>query len=255
MNTSEDTYTYRRAAVIVGVLFIIATAFLFIGQAFYKPILTSPDYLALAYPQRTTVILGILLELLCVLAIPLIAVFLFPVLKKYNEALALAYLVFRILEAVILIGVAEINKLALIGISQEYLASGAEAANFEAIGGAVQAANVWGDAGGLIYNIVFIIGAFILYAVLYRSKLVPRWISVWGLLAAAAILAGTLLSPFFQLPVVMEFILVLPIAVQEMVMAVWLIVKGFYPAAIEVASIDPGSRRVDMAGTISPSST
>lgn len=255
MTIGEQSNAFRKTAVIVGVLFIIATAFLFIGQAFYKPILDAPDYLDLVYPQRTTVIIGILIELLCFLAIPLIAVFLFPLLKKHGEALALAYLVFRVLEAVILIGVAEINKLALIGISQAYLTGSAtEATYYAAIGGAIQAANVWGDAGGLVYNIVFIIGAFILYTVLYRSKLAPRWISVWGLLAAAAILAGTLLSPFIQLPVVMAYILVLPIAVQEMVMAGWLIVKGFNPAAIEAADDDSEPRRVDLARKISPSS-
>ena len=72
--------SYRKTAIIVGALFIIATAFLFIGEAFYKPILSSPDYLNIAYPNRITVIMGILLEFACVIAIPLIPVFLFPIL-------------------------------------------------------------------------------------------------------------------------------------------------------------------------------
>ena len=68
--------THRKTAIIVGVLFIIATAFLFIGGAFYGPVLDSPDYLDFAYPQRITATIGMLIEFTCVLAIPLIAVFL-----------------------------------------------------------------------------------------------------------------------------------------------------------------------------------
>ncbi|NIN36710.1 MAG: DUF4386 family protein, partial [Gammaproteobacteria bacterium] len=112
--------THRKTAIIVGVLFIIATAFLFVGEAFYDPILSSPDYLVNAYPNRNTVVIGILLEFACVIAIPLIPVFLFPVLRKHNEALALGYVVFRFLEAVLFI-VVQINKLSLINVSQGYL--------------------------------------------------------------------------------------------------------------------------------------
>ncbi len=227
--------THRKTAIIVGVLFIIATAFLFIGEAFYKPVLSSPDYLEIAYPNRTIVIIGVLLEFICVLAMPLIAVFAFPVLKKHNEALALGYVVFRSLEAVILISVAEINKLSLIGVSQDYLNSGGvDTAYFQTIGSTIQAENYWGDTTGLIYNLVFIFGALMLYSVLYQSKLVPRWISVWGFIAAVALLIGTVLASFIHISLAMELFVVLPIAVQEMVMAGWLIVKGFNPSVIQV---------------------
>jgi hypothetical protein len=239
MNTTKGSPrgTNRKTAIIVGVLFIIATAFLFIGEAFYKPILSSPDYLDITYPNRTVVIIGILLEFMIVLAIPLIPVFLFPVLKKHNEALALGYVVFRLLEAVILISVAEINKLSLIGVSQEYLNQGGmDSVCFQSIGSAIQAENYWGDTTGLIYNIVFIIGALILYSVFYQSKLIPRWISAWGFIAAVALLTGAMLSVFSNISPALTLLVVLPIAVQEMVMAGWLIVKGFNPSAIDSES-------------------
>jgi len=227
--------THRKTAITVGVLFIIATAFLFIGEAFYKPILSSPDYLDLAYPKRTIVTIGILLEFIIVLAMPLIPVFLFPVLKYHNETLALGYVVFRLLEAVILISVAEINKLSLIGVSQAYLnQEGMDGAYFQAIGSAIQAENYWGDTAGLIYNIVFVMGALMLYSVFYQSKLIPRWLSVWGLIAAVALLTGALLSVFSNISPALTLLVILPIAVQEMVMAGWLIVKGFNPTAITV---------------------
>jgi hypothetical protein len=238
MTITENAGKYRGTAIVVGVLFIIATVFLFVGEAFYRPILSSPDYLNLAYPKRTIVTIGILLEFVCVLAIPLIPVFLYPVLKKHNEVLALGYVVFRLLEAVILISVAEINKLSLIGVSQEYLnQDGVDAAYFQHIGSAIQSANYWGDTAGLIYNIVFVIGALMLYVVLYQSRLLPRWISVWGLLAAIALLVGALLSVFTSISPTLTILIISPIAVQEMVMAGWLIVKGFNPSAIASGSV------------------
>lgn len=250
MTTREQLNTHRKTAIVVGVLFIIATVFLFIGRAVYQPILGSPDYLDLAYPNRTMVTMGILLEFICVLAIPLIAVFLFPVLRKHDEALALGYVVFRSLEAVILISVAEINKLSLIGISQEYVDTGAvDAAYFRYAGSAIQSENYWGDAGGLIYNLVFIVGALMLYSVLYKSMLIPRWLSVWGLIAAAALLAGAMMSVFTNVSPTIALVVISPIAVQEMVMAGWLIVKGFIPSAIEPPTIDS----IDTTGIASPS--
>ena len=224
--------THRKTAIIVGILFIIATAFLFIGEAFYKPILSAPDYLDTAYPQRTPVIIGVLLEFACVLAIPLIPVFLFPILKTHHEALALGYVVFRLFEAVLL-SVAEIKKLSLVNISQQYLQNGGiDTSYFQHIGSAIQAENYWGDTAGLIYNIVFILGALMLYAVFYQSRLIPRWISVWGVLAAVTLFTGAVLSIFIDISSAITVILIAPIGVQEMVMAIWLIVKGFNPPAI-----------------------
>ena len=66
----------------MGVLFIAAIVMLFVGEAFYKPILDSPDYLDNAYPNRVVVIIGILLEFTGVPAVALLSVFLFPRLKE-----------------------------------------------------------------------------------------------------------------------------------------------------------------------------
>ena len=225
--------THRNTAIIVGVLFIIATAFLFIGESFYKPILSSPDYLDIAYPQRITVIIGLLLEFTCVLAIPLIPVVLFPVLRKHNEALALGYVVFRLFESVLFVAVI-LNKLSLISVSENYLNnSGMDASYFQNYGSSIQS---WNDWAWLIYVMVFTLGALMLYAVLYQSKLIPRFISGWGFVAAALLLTGIVLNMLevnLMLPEgTFELIFAVPIAVQEMVMAIWLIVKGFNPSAI-----------------------
>jgi len=221
---------YKKNATIVGILFVIATAFLFIGDAFYGPVLDAPDFLQLAYPQRFPAITGMLIEFTCVLAIPLIPVFAFPVLKRHSETLALGYVVFRLFEALLFV-IVDLNKLSLINASQGYLAGGAGADFFQNMGSLVQSWNTW---GWVFYVLVFAFGAVIFYTALYQSKLVPRWISGAGWIAAILIMASALLSMFeVNLPEAVYGLLWLPIAVQEMVMAVWLIIKGFNTAALE----------------------
>ncbi|MBW1868375.1 MAG: DUF4386 domain-containing protein [Deltaproteobacteria bacterium] len=218
----------RKTAIIVGVLFIIATGFLFIGGAVYNPILSSSDYLEIAYPNRIIVIIGILLEFIIVLAMPLIAVYLFPILKKHNEALALGYVGFRFFEAVLFV-VIESKKLSLINVSRDYLnRGGIDASYFQNIGSSIQSMNDWTFS---IYVLIFTVGALMLYSVLYKTKLVPRFISVWGFIAAVIMLAGSALNMIEMFAgisdLVLQLFLVIPIAVNEMVLAVWLIGKGF----------------------------
>jgi len=233
MNTS------RKTAIIVGVLFIMALVLFLIGQAIYEPILGSPDYLDNAYPNRVIVIVGILLEFISALAVVLIPVLLFPLLKKHNEVLALGYVSFRLFEAVLL-SVAQIFKLSLVNLSQNYLnKGGVDASYFKNIGNSIQSVIYWVDHDGLIYLFVFGIGALILYSALYKSKLIPRWLSIWGLISAVAILIASVLATF-DISLVFAMLLVIPIAFQEQAMAIWLIVKGFNPSVIASGSAKTG---------------
>ena len=104
--------TYRKTAIVAGILFLAGYLGIFLGSSFYAPILDAPDYLNNLFPNRTQVIVGMLIELINDAAVIGIPVVLFPVLKKYSERLALGYLGFRIIEAVILI-VSKTNLLSL----------------------------------------------------------------------------------------------------------------------------------------------
>jgi hypothetical protein len=233
MNTIKEkpAETYRKNAIVVGILFIIATAFLFVGSSFYGPVLDAPDTLQVAYPNRLSAIIGILIEFSCILAIPLIPVFAYPVLRKHSETLALAYVVFRLFEAVLFVLV-DITKLSLIKVSQLYLAAESSTAKMiESIGATIQGWNEW---AWVFYVLIFGFGALIFYVALYQSKLLPRWISIWGLIAIVLMMASALLAMFaVELSDALFGLLVIPIAVQEMVMAVWLIVKGFSRDAVK----------------------
>jgi hypothetical protein len=74
------------------------------------------------------------------------------------------------------------------------------------------------------------------YSVLYKSKLIPRFISAWGFVAAAVLSTGSVLVMVYMFTEIselgLELILATPIAVNEMVLAIWLIVKGFNSSAI-----------------------
>ena len=227
--------THRKTAIFVGVLFILALVVFLIGQAFYEPILSSPDYLDIAYPNRVIVILGILLEFISALAVVLIPVLLFPILKKQYEVLALGYVSFRLFEAVLL-SIAQIYKLSLVNLSQDYLStSGVDASYFQITGNSIKSVLYWVDHGGLIYLIVFVIGTLILNSAFYKSKLIPRWLSIWGLIAAVAILAASVMATF-DIFLGLAMLLVIPIGLQEQALAIWLIVKGFNPSAISTES-------------------
>ena len=225
MVTKIKPDSYRKNAVIVGVLFIIATALLFVGEVFYGPVLDTPEYLQLAYPNRIKAGIGMLIEFSCIVAIPLIPVFAYPVLRKYSETLAIAYIVFRLFEAVVFMLV-DITKLSLIKVSE--LHSAADSSNVDTIANIGATIQGWNEWSWVFYVFIFAIGALILYAILFRSKLLPRWISVWGLVAILLMTASAILSMFeVKLPDAVFGLLVVPIGVQEMVMALWLIIKGF----------------------------
>jgi len=222
----------RKTAIIVGVLFIIGTFGIFIGQAFYNPILSSPEYLDLAYPSRTTVITGIMIEVVGYLGLVFIPLFLYPFLKKHNEPLALAYICFRLFETVLL-SLAQILKLSIIGLSQNYLTNiGDETPYFYNIGDSLQSVLYWVDSGGLISIVVFVIGALVLYYELYKTKLVPRWISILGLFSGVALITASLGFTFDIFTAELAVSLMIPLAVQEQIMALWLIFKGFTKSAI-----------------------
>ena len=223
---------FRKTAIIVGVLFIIGTAAGILSGVVTGSILNDPDYLMKISANENQIIIGALLVLTMGLALAMVPVVIFPVLKKHNEVLAFGYVVFRgALETVTYIAMV-ITWLFLLILSREYVAAGVpDASNFQTLGAVFLKGS---DSISSIVGIVFSLGALMLYYVFYQSKLIPRWISIWGFIAIILGLATCVLiifhlqSPSSTINTVMN----LPILLQEMVMAIWLIVKGFNQSAI-----------------------
>jgi len=227
--------TYRKTAIIAGVLFIIYTSVDILSFLFLGPV-TAPNYLVSVSANRGLVGIGALLLLIGGACASGIAISLYPVLKKFNAGLALGAVGFRISEGVLRF-VSVCGLLSLITLSQQFVKAGApDSSYFQTLGVLVYAGYHWvGNVGSLL---AFSIGCLLYYIIFYRTKLVPRWISVWGLVAAilamvsCALATVGLITPFGTVQVVMA----LPMLPQEMVLAAWLIVKGFNPSAIAAGS-------------------
>lgn len=216
----------QKSAKMVGVLFIIGTVSGILSTNMIS-LLTAPDYLVKLSENRTSVVLGVLSVLSMGISLSMMSLVLYPILKRYNEALALAAVVFRgIFELASYLGIA-ISWLLLLSLGQSYVLAGSPATSeYLLMGDTLQdLAFISGSMG--LGALVFGIGAIIIYYVFLKTKLLPSWLSIWGL-------AGSIL--FIATPVFVMFgfdfeFLQYILGVQEMVMAVWLIVKGFNKSA------------------------
>jgi len=216
----------RKTAIIVGVLFIIATAAPMISIAFIGPIYDA-DYLTAISANENQVLIGVLLLLAMTAAIVSIPIMMFPILKRHNEQLALGYVGARIFEG-FFSAVNVINVLSLVSASREFVnAEAAVAVQLQTSGTLILAQFDWCS---ILLDFPFTISALVINYLLYKSKLVPTWLSMLGLIGGALWLATTPLRMFDLFPPSLE-ILALIIMVQEMAFAVWLIVKGFNSSA------------------------
>jgi Domain of unknown function (DUF4386) len=227
MNTS------RKTAIIVGALFLTAMVTSITGGALIEPLLNAPQGLVTLPANQTQLLSGVLLELVNAIAVVGIAVMMFPILKQYAEALALGYVAIRVIEAIMQI-VSDVIPLSLLTFSQEYLNAGSLGATTLQAAGALWIA-ARGHLVGMMLGIFFSLGALLFYAVLIQSKLLPRWLSVWGLVGAILILTWNLFE-IFGVKLSAGMVLALPIILNEIFLGIWLILKGFRPSALASGS-------------------
>ena len=223
--------TNRKTAIAVGVLFLLGFAGAF-GPVMVKPILDDPMYFARIFENQNTVMMGVLAQLIMALACAGIAIGLYPILKKYDEALALGAVGFRLIENIFQI-VAALALLTLLTLSKESgNATGFAQSAFQAAGTSLHAIHFWSTL--VLAHFGFCLGALMYYYVFYRSGLIPRWLSVWGMVGILLHLTGALITMFTQVDPfsTSTSLLSIPIGLNELVLAGWLIVKGFNPSAI-----------------------
>ena len=211
----------RKAAVWIGLLYIIGTVAFVLSYIVTVGVLTRPAYLAQVAAQPNQLAVGALFVLLAGFALAMVPVVFWPVGKRYNETLAMGYVVFRGAIETILYIVGALGWLLLIVLSTE--PDGGPLAGFVRTTVAV----TWDQ----LIAVPFALGALMFYVLLYQSRLVPRWLSAWGLAGAALYIVPPLGSMF---GLSLGFFMA-PLAVQEMVMAVWLIARGFNPRAVTAA--------------------
>jgi hypothetical protein len=223
--------TNRSIAVVAGVAFIIATVAQLVGVALVSPIVTAPVDLTKISAHENQVLLGAFFQFIGAVACPGIAIALYPVLRKYSEGLALGSVGFRTIEGSLHVLIA-MCLMMLVTLSQEAASiATSSSATFQVQAALVMAGREW---LGPLSVLTFGLGGLSYYWVFYRSRLVPRWLSAWGLVGIVMVMVSALLvvfqliNPFSTA----QIVLALPIAVQEMAVAVWLIAKGFNRSAI-----------------------
>ncbi len=220
--------SFRKIAVITGVIFIIATLMAILATPLL-PVLTGTDYLAQVSSHPNQAAAGVLLLIIGYLACAGTAVVMYPVLKKWNAGLAIGSVVFRTIEtAFYMVGLVSLMSLLTLG-QQFTTAAAADRTSLQAIGNLLVSVR---DNAGLLAVFSFCLGAFMYYYLFFQSRLIPRWLSGFGIVAIILMLAACVLALFSGNRITSYIPLAAPIAVQEMVLAVWLIVKGFNPSTI-----------------------
>lgn len=217
----------RKVATIVGALFLTVMVSWVLGIVLIGNILENVNYLTNAHSKSSLIFFGVIFELVDIAAIVGIMVMIFPLMKKYSESMALWYVLFRLLECVMLV-VAVIIPFALITLSQEYLKAGnADTNGYQIIGNVLLVIrNRWVH---LIIPFFYGFSAVVFYWFLFKSKLIPRFISVLGLVASGLVLVSIPVDFFEFKPG--AYIGALG-GLSEILLGIWLMVKGFNASAL-----------------------
>ncbi len=220
--TRSEPWSDRAIARTAGILFIVATVASIAGGFLLLPAV-EPDYLTEAAGYDWQIVTGALLEIVQTIAVVGIPITLYPVLRRQSESLALGFVVARIFEGVF-VTIGSLSAVLLLTISQQHGQAGG-VVNVEPVGDLLLATRDWSYWIGPMG--FFSVSALVLYSLLYRSRLVPRWLAVWGLIGGALLLVSAVLEMYgVDLGTAQAFFSG-PIGLNEMVLAAWLIVKGF----------------------------
>ncbi len=199
--------------------------------------LDDPDYLVEVAAHEGQIVLGVLLEFILALSVIGIAALLLPVLRPHGEGLAVGYVALRTVEAVFIL-MASTSALLVLALSEDWGSAGG--VGVEPVGSALLSAREWTYFVGTM--LAFGVSAVLLNALLYRSRLVPAWLSVLGLVGGLLLLMSAVVEMFaygVEAPVALQLLGAAPIALQEMILAVLLIWKGFAAPSVTAADGEP----------------
>ena len=235
--------TYRMNAVMVGVLYFLGSVFGISGAVIGGEVLTSlisgnplagVDVLSLVAADSSRLIWGAFLTFMMGISLVAMTVFLYPVMRKASKELAMGMVLFRGALEGIFYFLTTLSILTLVAVGNQYIATGADSVVLQTMGNLLYQ---FENLKAPVSSIIFLIGATCIYLTFYRTRLIPRWLSVWGFIAVVTSMASALLN-FFHMDTSYGFYLEMVMFPQEIAMAVWLIVKGFNPSAIAALSAE-----------------
>ena len=237
---------HRAAATTAGVLYIVGTvAGIFSKVVAYFPVRDADDPLAYAMAHSDAVATGALFVLVMGLSLAFVPVVLFPVLRQVNDLLATGYLIIRGAVETVIYVILAIVLLLLVPLGETMTAgSGTNTPAGVRLGLLV----IDADDASAVLTLVFCLGAVLFYVLLFRSRIVPRWISMWGLVGVPFYAAAYLLAMYGAVGTnsSAQNLLQVPLFVQEMVLAVWMIARGFRPAVTSTVGVSGTRESVGM---------
>lgn len=215
----------RKKAIVVGALLILSIV---VGVLSIDPIIDELNNLPSIAMHSQAILIRAFMQFILALIYASIPILLYSILKKANARLAIGFLFFRFI-SVIFILIGWVSILLLLNLSQEYVkAETSDLFHFHTLDTMLRSGR--DVINHIAMPLILSVGNLMLYAIFYRSKLIPRWLSVWGLIAT--VLSGVLASLLLMFDVIniitpAYIALATPTALLEIVLAIWLIVRGF----------------------------
>ena len=226
MTTTAEMNVYRTTARVVGVVYLAGFVVGIGGNILIQSILGAPNRLSAVAANSTMLAIGAILWLLAVVGDAAHGVLMFPVLKRHSERMAIGYLAARIVDA-IFIAVMVLVALIQIPLGSEYVRAAApDAPSLQALSTLLSQAQLYAYEIGMS---ALGVSGMLLCITLYRAKLLPRWLAIWGLVGYAIIFCGRLSAVMGS---GLGDLSSLPGGLWEIFVGVWLIVKGFNAPAI-----------------------
>lgn len=214
----------KRISMTFGILIITS---IIAGIFSSVPVLEKPDYLTKLSSIKLQVLIAVFFQCLMAISYTWIAVLLYPIVKKYSTTAASGYFGFRLVGAGFLyVGI--VSLLSLLFVSESYISAGQpEASYFHTIAELIRRARDWFNHAGMIIPWSF--GGLILYCTFFKMKIVPTWLSIWGIIGSFLTLIITFLFvlDFMKITAIIYFAFNIPTAFFEITLAVFLFIKGF----------------------------
>ena len=214
---------YRMTARVVGLVYIAGFVVGMAGDILSKPLLGSSDRLAAVSASSMTIAIAAILWLMAVIGDAAHGVLMYPILKRYNERIAVGYLAARIMDAVF-IAIMVLLILFQIPLANEYVkAAASDSLSLQALSTVLLYAKQYTYQVGM--STLGVSGLMLCYT-LYRARLIPRVLAIWGLAGYGVIFVG-MLSEIAGLGLGVELASSIPGGLWEVFMGVWLLARGF----------------------------
>jgi Domain of unknown function (DUF4386) len=219
-NSPGSRMTYSR---LIGALFLVGFLFYGVGAALVTSVTGGPDFVSTISANQTTLIVGAFLMLLNTVVDVGKGVLFFPILENHGRRSALAYLAFIVVQ-VVLLDVGVVGLLMIVPLGQQAIDAGQASAAWAQVLGSLL--SQWNTMAYSIGEATLAVGGLFLCSLLFRTRLIPRFLAVGGLIGYVSLMVG-MIAEIFGIHV--GLMLSIPGIFFEVGLPVWLFIKGFRP--------------------------